>query len=63
MDFTGFPHPKRDDRAPYGRIERQMLSDRCGSDETHGTRGLPPKNPEFAAEYEAELRRRTSLNN
>jgi hypothetical protein len=63
MDFTGFPHPKRDDRDPDGRIERQMLRERCGSDNHEAREKYRKEHPEFAKEYEAELRRRTSLNN
>jgi hypothetical protein len=63
LDFTRFPHPKHDDRDPYGRIERQMLRDLCGSDDHDAREKYRQGRPEFAAEYEAELRRRTSLNN
>ena len=63
VDFTSFPHPKRDDRDPYGRIERQMLRERCGSDDHEAREKYRQEHPEFATEYEAELRRRSTLNN
>jgi hypothetical protein len=63
MDFTSFPHPNRDDRDPDGRIERQMLRERCGSDNHETREKYRKEHPEFAKEYEAELKPRASLNN
>jgi hypothetical protein len=48
------PRPDRDDRDPYGRIERRMLYELTGSWEREAHQQWKDTHPEFAAALEAE---------